>query len=53
MAMFKDSKIYIAKHRGLLGSALLRKLKSEGYVNIITRTHKELYLTDNIYGRFM
>ena len=44
--MFKDSKIYVAGHRGLLGSALLRKLRSEGYINIITRTHKELDLTN-------
>lgn len=45
MVMFKDSKIYIAGHTGLLGSALLRKLKLAGYVNIITKTHNELDLT--------
>lgn len=46
MAMYKDSKIYVAGHKGLLGSAILRKLKKDGYMNIITRTHKELELTD-------
>lgn len=41
-----DSKIYIAGHTGLLGSALLRVLESKGYKNLITRTHAELDLTD-------
>ncbi len=40
--MERDSKIYIAGHRGLVGSALLRKLQEEGYTNIVTRTSKEL-----------
>ncbi|GHU16234.1 GDP-L-fucose synthase [Spirochaetia bacterium] len=44
--MNKQGKIYIAGHRGLVGSAVLRKLRSEGYENIITSTHKELDLTD-------
>lgn len=44
--MNKDSKIYIAGHRGLVGSALLKDLKTKGYTNIITRTHKELDLTN-------
>ncbi|GHV81069.1 GDP-L-fucose synthase [Spirochaetia bacterium] len=44
--MNKQGKIYIAGHRGLVGSALFRKLKSEGYENIITSTHRELDLTD-------
>jgi GDP-L-fucose synthase len=44
--MFKDSRIYVAGHTGLLGSALTRKLKERGYLNIITMTHKELDLTD-------
>jgi len=39
-----DSKIYIAGHRGLVGSAICRKLKEKGYANIIGRTHKELDL---------
>lgn len=34
--MEKNSKIYVAGHRGLVGSAILRKLKSEGYTNIFT-----------------
>lgn len=44
--MFKDSKIYVAGHAGLLGSAVLRILGSEGYSKIVTRTHRELDLTD-------
>lgn len=44
--MEKNSKIYLAGHRGLVGSALKRKLASEGYTNIITKTHKELDLTN-------
>jgi GDP-L-fucose synthase len=43
--MKKKSKIYIAGHRGMVGSAILRQLQKEGYSNIITRTHKELDLT--------
>lgn len=43
--MNKDDKIYIAGHTGLVGTALLERLKSEGYLNIITRTRKELNLT--------
>jgi GDP-L-fucose synthase len=42
--MNKNDKIYIAGHNGLVGSAIARKLKSEGYTRIITRTHKELDL---------
>ena len=42
----KDSRIFVAGHNGLLGSALLKKLKEHGYSNIITRTHKELDLTN-------
>jgi len=44
--MNKNSKIYLAGHTGLVGSAIYRKLKDEGYTNIITRTHKELDLTN-------
>ncbi|MCX5815277.1 MAG: GDP-L-fucose synthase [Proteobacteria bacterium] len=44
--MFKDSKIYVAGHTGLLGSALLKKLESESYHNVVTRSHAELDLTD-------
>ena len=44
--MNKDSKIYIAGHRGLVGSAILKNLKEKGYTNFVTRTHRELDLTD-------
>ena len=39
-----DSKIYVAGHRGMVGSAIVRELRKQGYSNIITRTHKELDL---------
>ena len=42
----KDSKIYVAGHNGLVGSAIMRKLESEGFRNIVTRTFEELDLTD-------
>lgn len=42
--MQKDSKIYVAGHRGMVGSAIVRELNRQGYSNIITRTHKELDL---------
>ncbi len=42
----KDAKIYIAGHRGLVGSAILRNLQEKGYTNFVLRTHKELDLTD-------
>lgn len=41
-----DAKIYVAGHRGLVGSAIVRNLESKGYKNIIYRTHKELDLTN-------
>ena len=43
--MNKDSKIYVAGHRGLVGSAIVRNLEAKGYTNIVYRTHKELDLT--------
>ena len=43
--MLKDSKIYVAGHKGMVGSAILRELTKQGYTNIITRTHSELDLT--------
>ena len=43
--MEKDAKIYVAGHRGMVGSAIVRELRRQGYTNIITRTHKELDLT--------
>ena len=42
--MAKDAKIYVAGHRGMVGSAIVRELHRQGYSNIITRTHKELDL---------
>lgn len=44
--MEKTSKIYVAGHRGLVGSAIMRRLKAGGYDNVITRTHAELDLTN-------
>ncbi|MEQ6125079.1 GDP-L-fucose synthase [Pseudotenacibaculum sp. MALMAid0570] len=44
--MEKQSKIYIAGHRGLVGSAILKELTRKKYTNIITKTHKNLDLTD-------
>ena len=43
--MEKDAKIYVAGHRGMVGSAIVRELNRQGYTNIITRTHQELDLT--------
>ena len=42
--MEKNGKIYVAGHRGMVGSAIVRELKRQGYNNIITRTHHELNL---------
>lgn len=42
-----SSKIYVAGHRGLVGSAILKNLQGKGYTNLVTRTHKELDLTDS------
>jgi len=44
--MEKASKIYIAGHRGMVGSAIFRKLEKEGYSNLLTRTSSELDLRD-------
>jgi len=46
--MNKNSKIYLAGHRGLVGTAIKNNLESKGYANIITRTHKELDLTNQL-----
>ena len=43
--MEKNAKIYVAGHRGMVGSAIVRELKRQGYDNLVTRTHKELDLT--------
>ena len=47
----KDSKIYVAGHRGLVGSAIWNNLKQRGYNNLIGRTHAELDLTDQLAVR--
>ncbi len=44
-AMNKEAKIYVAGHQGLVGAAILRRLKKDGYSNIITCTHSDLDLT--------
>ena len=47
MALTQDSKIYVAGHRGLVGSGVVRALRAQGYKNILLRTHQELDLTEN------
>ena len=42
----KNQKIYVAGHRGMVGSAIVRNLQAQGYTNIVTRTHAELDLTN-------
>ena len=44
--MDKNAKIYVAGHRGLVGSAIVKNLETRGYTHIVTRTHAELDLTD-------
>src|SRR4051794_11357345 len=44
--MDKNARIFVAGHRGLVGSALVRKLQGEGYSNLLLRTRQELDLTD-------
>jgi len=44
----KDSKIYVAGHRGLVGSAIWNNLQQRGYTNLVGRTHSELDLTDQV-----
>lgn len=46
--MSKDARIYVAGHRGMVGSAIVRRLRNGGYGNIITRTHGELDLTNQL-----
>lgn len=45
MPMDKEAKIYVAGHRGMVGSAIVRELKRQGYFNILTKDHSELDLT--------
>ena len=49
--MKKDSKIYIAGHRGLVGSAIWNNLIQKGYTNLVGRTHAELDLLDSVAVR--
>lgn len=44
--MHEDSKIYVAGHRGLVGSAIVKNLQSKGYTNLVLKTHAELDLTN-------
>ena len=46
MAVDKPAKIYVAGHRGMVGSAIVRTLQLQGQRNIVTRTHAELDLTN-------
>ena len=46
--MEKDSKIYVAGHRGLVGSAIWNALQRKGYTNLVGRTHQELDLMDAV-----
>ena len=46
MALDKNSKIYVAGHHGLVGSAIWNNLLQRGYTNLVGRSHKELDLTD-------
>ena len=46
MSLDKNSKIFVAGHRGLVGSAIWNNLESRGYHNLVGRTHRELDLTD-------
>ncbi|NBX55383.1 MAG: NAD-dependent epimerase/dehydratase family protein, partial [Betaproteobacteria bacterium] len=46
--MDKSIKIYVAGHRGMVGSAIVRVLKAQGYTNIIGRTRSELNLTNQV-----
>ena len=49
--MKRDSKIYVAGHRGLVGSAIWNNLKQKGYTNLVGRTHSELDLMDGVSVR--
>jgi GDP-L-fucose synthase len=46
MSIIKNTKIYVAGHRGMVGSAIVRQLQAKGFTNIVTRTHAELDLTN-------
>ena len=44
----KEAKIYVAGHRGMVGSAIVRKLQQEGYTNLVLKTSAELDLRDQV-----
>ena len=48
--MEKNAKIYVAGHRGMVGSAIVRELKRQGYENIITRTPSSLWVRVMIFS---
>ena len=49
--MDRSARIYVAGHRGLVGSAVVRRLQADGFTNLVTRTHAELDLTDEAATR--
>ncbi|MBQ9652201.1 MAG: NAD-dependent epimerase/dehydratase family protein, partial [Prevotella sp.] len=51
MSLDKNAKIYVAGHRGLVGSAIWNNLRDRGYTNLVGRTHKELDLLDAVAVR--
>ena len=51
MTLGKNSKIFVAGHHGLVGSAIWNNLKSRGYTNLVGRTHQELDLMDPVTVR--
>ena len=51
MTLDKNSKIYVAGHHGLVGSAIWNNLLQRGYTNLVGRSHKELDLTDQVAVR--
>ena len=51
--MKADSKIYVAGHHGMVGSAIVRELQRQGYNNIIVRTHSELDLLNQLLQRWV
>ena len=53
VSLSKDSKIFVAGHRGMVGSALVRKLQTKGYTNIVTRSRAEsICLTNALFTIF-
>ena len=48
MTLNKQSKIYVAGHHGLVGSAIWNNLQHRGYTNLVGRSHQELDLTDQV-----